>query len=103
MTASQRSLLGAMMKQAVSRCWNINSGLEGADKVIVDLEIRLGQDGRLNGQPVVVNSGRGAIFQDAVNSAIRALIQCEPYDLPQQFYKGGWDHMVITFDPQRMF
>jgi colicin import membrane protein len=103
LTASQRSLLGAMMKRAVSRCWNINSGLEGADKVIVELEIRLGQDGRLSGQPVVVNSGRGAIFQDAVNSAVRALIQCEPYDLPQQFYKGGWDHMVVTFDPQKMF
>ena len=103
LTASQRSLLGAMMKRAVSRCWNINSGLEGADQVIVELEIRLGQDGRLSGQPVVVNSGRGAIFQDAVNSAVRALIQCEPYDLPQQFYKGGWDHMVVTFDPQKMF
>jgi TolA protein len=103
LTASQRSLLGTMMKRAVSRCWNINSGLEGADQVIVELEIRLGQDGRLSGQPAVVNSGRGAIFQDAVNSAVRALIQCEPYDLPQQFYKGGWDHMVVTFDPQKMF
>ena len=103
LTASQRSLLAVMMKQAVSRCWNINSGLEGADQVIVELEIRLGQDGRLAGQPNVVNTGRGAIFRDAVNSAVRALIQCEPYDLPQQFYKGGWDHMVVTFDPQKMF
>jgi hypothetical protein len=30
-------------------------------------------------------------------------VQCEPYNLPKQFYKGGWDHMVVTFDPQKMF
>jgi colicin import membrane protein len=103
LTASQRSLLGVMMKRAVSRCWNINSGLEGADRVVVELEVRLGPDGRLQSQPRVANNRGGAIFQDAVNSAVRALMQCEPYDLPQQFYKGGWDHMVVTFDPQKMF
>ncbi len=103
LTASQRSLLGAMMKRAVSRCWNINSGLEGVDRIVVELEIRLGTDGRLQGQPRVANNRGGAIFQDAVNSAVRALIQCEPYDLPKEFYKDGWDHMVVTFDPQKMF
>ena len=103
LTASQRSLLGAMMKRAVSQCWNINSGLEGVDRMVVELEVRLGPDGRLQGQPRVANNRGGTIFQDAVNSAVRALIQCEPYDLPKEFYKDGWDHMVVTFDPQKMF
>ncbi len=103
LTASQRSLLAVMMKRAVSRCWNINSGLDGIDREIVDIEVRLGRDGRIRGTPRVANSGHGPLFQDAANSAVRALIQCEPYDLPKQFYEGGWDHMVVTFDPQKMF
>ncbi|MBU2533427.1 MAG: cell envelope integrity protein TolA [Alphaproteobacteria bacterium] len=103
LTASQRSLLGAIMKREVSRCWNINSGLAGIDRIVVDIEVKLSPNGRINGQPKVVSSGRGPIFQDAANNAMRALIQCEPYNLPQQFYKGGWDHMVVTFDPQKMF
>ncbi len=103
LTASQASLLGSIMKREVARCWNINSGLEGIDRVVIEIEVRLRPDGRLDGQPKVVSRGRGAIFQDAANNAMRALVQCEPYKLPKQFYKGGWDHMVVTFDPQKMF
>jgi colicin import membrane protein len=103
LTANQRSLLGAMMKRAVSRCWNVNSGLDGADKVVVEVEVRLRTDGRLQQEPRVTNSGLGPLFADAANSAVRALVQCEPYDLPRDLYAGGWDHMVVTFDPQRMF
>jgi colicin import membrane protein len=103
LTANQRSLLGAMMKRAVGRCWNVNSGLDGADKVIVEVEVRLRPDGRLIQEPRVINSGVGPLFADAANSAVRALVQCEPYDLPRDLYEGGWDHMVVTFDPQRMF
>lgn len=103
LTASQVSLLGAIMKREVARCWNINSGLEGIDRIVIEIEIKLRPDGRLDGQPKVVSRGRGAIFQDAANNAMRALVQCEPYNLPKQFYKGGWDHMVVTFDPQKMF
>jgi colicin import membrane protein len=103
LTASQASLLGSMMKRAVSQCWNINSGLEGIDRVVVDIEIKLKPDGHLRGPPKVVSRGGGAIFQDAANNAMRAIVQCEPYQLPKQLYKGGWDHMVVTFDPQKMF
>lgn len=103
LTASQASLLGAMMKREVSRCWNINSGLEGIDRIVIDIDVRLRPDGRIDGQPKVVNRGRGALFQDAANNAMRALVQCEPYSLPKDLYKGGWDHMVVTFDPQKMF
>lgn len=103
LTASQASLLGSIMKREVARCWNINSGLEGIDRIVVEVEIRLRPDGRLDGQPKVVSRGGGAIFQDAANNAMRALVQCEPYNLPKQFYKGGWDHMVVKFDPQKMF
>jgi colicin import membrane protein len=103
LTASQASLLGAMMKREVARCWNINSGLAGIDRIVVDIEVKLRSDGRLQQPPKVISSGRGAIFQDAANNAMRALVQCEPYNLPKELYKGGWDHMVVTFDPQKMF
>jgi colicin import membrane protein len=65
--------------------------------------VRLRPDGRLIQEPRVINSGVGPLFADAANSAVRALVQCEPYDLPRDLYEGGWDHMVVTFDPQRMF
>ena len=97
-------MLGLMMRQAVSRCWNINAGMSGVEQLVVRVEVRLNQDGQLMGEPRVVNSGSGPLFQDAVNSALRALIQCQPYaNLPRDLYRGGWEHMVVTFDPRQMF
>jgi len=103
LTASEVSMIAVMMKSATARCWNINSGLEGAANLVVDVEVRLRDDGSIDGTPRVTNMRSDPAFRDAADSAMRALIQCAPYDLPRKFYKGGWDHMVVTFDPQRMF
>lgn len=103
LTASQISMIGQLMKNQTTRCWNINSGLQGASELVVELVVRLKPDGSLDGQPTVSNRRSGAAYNDAALSAMRAVIQCAPYDLPKKLYKGGWDHMVVTFDPQKMF
>lgn len=103
LSASEASFLAGLMRQAVSRCWNINAGLDGIDKIVVKVEVRLGRDGMLVGQPKVVNPGSSPLFRDAADSAVRALIQCGPYALPPDKYEGGWEHMIVTFDPQSMF
>lgn len=103
LSADEASFLAGLMRQAVSRCWNINAGLDGIDKIVVKVEIRLNRDGRLAAQPKVVNSQASPVFRDAADSAVRALVQCEPYELPADKYAGGWEHMILTFDPARMF
>ncbi len=104
LTASEANLLGSMVKRRVKECWNINSGADGVNKVVVEIEVRLSPDGRITAQPRVVSRGTGPLYDDMANSAMRALVQCQPYDqLPKHLYKGGWDHMIINFDPARMF
>ncbi len=103
LTASQASLLGSLMKKQVQRCWNINAGADGIDKIKVEIEVKLGPDGRIQGQPRVVSRGSGPLYADMADSALRALLQCQAYDLPKDLYKGGWDHMIVDFDPSRMF
>lgn len=104
LTASEANLLGSMVKRRVKECWNINSGADGVNKIVVEIEVRLSPDGRITSQPRVVSRGTGPLYDDMANSAMRALVQCQPYDqLPKHLYKGGWDHMIINFDPARMF
>ncbi len=104
LTADKLSMLNLLMKNNVRRCWNINAGLEGAAKLIVKVEFKLNQAGQLVGEPRVTNSGTGAQFEDAANSARRALLECQPYtNLPPDLYAGGWDFMLLTFDPGKMF
>ncbi len=104
LTADKLSMLNLLMKNNVRRCWNINAGLEGAAKLIVKVEFKLNPQGQLIGEPRVTNSGTGPQFEDAANSARRALIECQPYtNLPPDLYAGGWDFMLLTFDPGKMF
>ena len=103
LTASQISLLGTMVKNRVRDCWRVQTGISGADQLIVDVEVKMDPSGQLRGEPRVVNRSSSPIFRDAAINAVRAIKQCAPYDLPKNLYKGGWDHMVVTFDPQRMF
>lgn len=105
-TASEANLLGSMMKKQVARCWNISAGAEGVERIKIEVEVRLSADGRIQGQPRVVSRGTGPLYADMADSALRALIQCQQpngYDLPKHLYKGGWDHMIVEFDPARMF
>lgn len=104
LTADKASMLAILMKNNVRRCWNINAGLEGASKLVVKLEVKLNQSGQLVGEPRVTNSGAGQQFEDAVNSARRAVIDCQPYtNLPPDLYAGGWDYMLLILDPAKMF
>lgn len=104
LSAGKRSMIGLMMRDAVKGCWRVQTGLEGANQLVVDVEVRLRPDGSIDGQPRVVSSGSGPLYADASNRAISALMGCAPYaKLPKEFYKGGWDFMVVTFDPNKMF
>jgi colicin import membrane protein len=71
--------------------------------MVVKVEVKLSQSGDLLGEPRVVNNNPSPVFQDAAASAKRALVQCAPYTLPPDKYAGGWEHMILTFDPARMF
>lgn len=102
-SANEASFLAGLMRQAVSRCWNINAGLDGIQQIVVKIEVRLSQSGELVGEPRIVNNNASPVFQDAAASAKRALVQCAPYVLPPDKYAGGWEHMILTFDPARMF
>ena len=103
LSASARAMLGQLMRESVRRCWNINAGLDGIDKVSVRVEIRLNRNGALADNPKILNSGNGPLFRDMADSALRAIIACAPYALPPDMYEGGWDHMIINFDPSQMF
>ena len=103
MSASEIAFLAGLMKQAVSRCWNINAGLEGVEKMVVRVELKLRRDGTLADPPKILNPSSSPLYRDAADSALRALVACAPYAMPPDKYEGGWEHMILSFDPKDMF
>ena len=89
-------------KAQVSRCWNPPVGGLGARSIRVKMRITFNKDGTLSRPPRLMNSGDGSFFQAAADSAIRAVWQCQPYNMPSAKF-DQWGDMILNFDPREMF
>ena len=90
------------LRAKIAQCWNPPPGGVGADAIIVKLRLQLNEDGSLIGYPSVANSGSSPFFQAAADSAVRAVYQCQPYELPAEKY-AVWRDMILNFDPRQMY
>jgi outer membrane biosynthesis protein TonB len=90
------------LRAKIAQCWNPPPGGLGADAIVVKLRLQLNEDGSLIGYPTVANSGGSAFFQAAADSAVRAVYQCQPYELPSEKY-AVWRDMILNFDPRQMY
>jgi hypothetical protein len=90
------------LRARIADCWTPPPGGLGADQIVVKLRLKLNEDGTLVGYPTVANSGSSPFFQAAADSAVRAVYQCQPYELPKAKY-AMWRDMILNFDPSDMY
>ncbi len=92
-----------MIREQISRCWNIPAGARDAKDLVVELRVEVGPDGMVQ-QATIVDQGRLAgdpFFRAAAESARRALFNplCRPLRLPPDKYEI-WKDMDIDFSPK---
>jgi len=98
-----QSELDALRAKLIS-LWNPPPAISSnPDQYIVTIRIRLTRDHRLLGQPEVINSGNGPLFEATRDSAVRAVIQAQPYDMLSATTYDMWKEMDINFDPREVF
>lgn len=90
------------LRAQISRCWAPPVGGLGSDAIIVKLRIMLNEDGTLSRPPEVTNTNNSPFFPPAADSAMRAVFQCQPYQMPPATY-SQWRDMLLNFDPSRMY
>jgi outer membrane biosynthesis protein TonB len=91
------------LRSRLAECWNIPAGARDADKLVVRVRFNLNPDGSLNGAPALVEATPGPYSQVAVEAAMRAIRQCQPYAmLPAEKFET-WRDITINFDPREMF
>jgi outer membrane biosynthesis protein TonB len=73
------------------------------DLYVVTIRIRLARDHRLIGQPEVLTSGDGPLFEATRDSAVRAVFQAQPYDMLSLTTYDQWKEIDINFDPREVF
>lgn len=86
----------------IARCWTPPVGGLGAESIVVKLHIELNEDGTLARPPRVANNLESPFFTPAADSAVRAVIQCQPYRMSADKY-DMWRDMMLNFDPKEMY
>lgn len=93
----------AAMQAQISQCWNPPIGGVGAERIVVKIKFQLNKDGTLKQPPKVVNSMSAVSFQPAADSAVRAIWQCQPYNMFNPKTYKTWKEMTLNFDPREMY
>lgn len=87
---------GAMFRRQVENCWKKPYGGIEQERPEVAFNIRLKKDGSLEAMPVPDGTPPTPYARAYSDSALRAIIQCAPYNLPPQFF-DEWKAFVPVF------
>jgi hypothetical protein len=88
----------AAVKAQAMRCWDIPAGWTEPRQVSVTVRFRLNPDGTLDGAPSVVQFPASELGKAAAVSAVEAVVQCGPFQLPADKY-DQWDDIQLRFEP----
>ena len=94
--ADNSATWGSMFKQQVERCWKKPYGGIESQRPEVAFAIRLKRDGTLEGSPVPEGTPATPFLRVYQESALRAIIECQPYKLPAAFYEE-WKYFAPVF------
>ena len=94
--ADNSATWGSMFQRQVERCWKKPYGGIESQKPEAVFAIRLKRDGTLEGSPVPEGAPATPFLRVYQESALRAIIECQPYKLPAAFYEE-WKYFAPVF------
>ena len=94
--ADNSATWGSMFRRQVENCWKKPYGGIEQERPEVAFNIRLKKDGTLETMPVPDGTPSTPYARAYSESALRAIIQCQPYNLPAQFF-DEWKAFIPVF------
>ncbi len=96
--------LEAALRRQIYSCWLEPAQTSGLDRLVVEIQIELGTDGRLVREPKLIRPssrmGADGALLVAIDNALRAVRQCAPFDLPQDRF-SQWRLVNFSFDKRK--
>src|SRR6185369_228565 len=100
-SADNSATWGSMFKQQVERCWKKPYGGIESQKPEAAFTIRLKRDGTLEGMPVPEGTPATPYLRVYQESALRAIIECQPYNLPAAYF-DEWKYFTPVFTERKI-
>jgi outer membrane biosynthesis protein TonB len=89
----------AAFKAHLQECWKPPASLAAANNLVVVLRISLQPNGALSGEPTLLAASASEAGPTLIQTATRALQQCQPYAfLPADKY-SEWRSLDLSFSP----
>jgi colicin import membrane protein len=98
--ADNSATWGSMFKEQVERCWKKPYGGIDSQNPEVAFEIKLKRDGTLESSPVPEGTPATPYLRVYQESALRAIIECQPYNLPAAFF-DEWKYFAPVFTERK--
>jgi outer membrane biosynthesis protein TonB len=99
-SADNSATWGSMFKQQVERCWKKPYGGIETQQTESVFTIRLKRDGTLEGMPIPEGTPATPYLRVYQESALRAMIECQPYNLPAAFF-DEWKYFAPVFTERK--
>ena len=94
--ADNSATWGSMFQRQVERCWKKPYGGIESQRPEAVFAIRLKRDGMLEGNPVPEGVPATPFLKVYQESAYRAILECQPYKLPEAMYEE-WKYFAPVF------
>jgi colicin import membrane protein len=98
--ADNSATWGALFKSEVERCWKKPYGGIESQNPEVAFTIKLKRDGTLEGMPVPEETPATPYLRVYQESALRAIIECQPYSLPAAYFEE-WKYFTPVFTERK--
>ena len=83
--------------------WSPPVGVKDPSELIVNVTVRLRRDGRLAAPPFARVGSNSIAAQASRDSAVRAVLTGQPFDMLKPEHYENWKEIELTFDPKDMF
>jgi colicin import membrane protein len=90
------------LRARLAQLWSPPAGAKNPEELVVLIRMQLNRDGSLAGPPMVMTSGRTPLFMASRDSAIRAVLRGQPFNMLRPEHYEQWKDIEITFDPRDM-
>lgn len=102
MSPSLSAALDAWLTDAYLSCWTPPPTMPDGDRYVAEVRVTFNSDGTLSGQPALINPPTDAAWRPHAESAVRAVLKCNPLHVPPQYlpYFEQWRTKTVHFDPQ---
>jgi colicin import membrane protein len=91
------------LRARLSQCWNPPVGAIEAQRLFVVLRVVFKPDGTVAKPPEMVEATPSPIGPAMVESATRAILQCQPFTMLRKETYSTWKDLELKFDPRDMF